>query len=389
MAKQTDFEKQQQLIDYDFAKLRELAGGHDLPRDAHVLMGSDDFYSHLGAIAKTISWMPATAPRAIEKGCAFIRENKPQQWMLSVLVADALFEFDEKYLERRNSEAILESILPVYQENSNAYYHGATEYLMSAGLTLGPCKARYDLVDYMTGIHVQREFLREKGNYLADVPILMTLADGDKLRQEKVVEVCLKRITPVENAQNLQAYTILIDTAKRHPAFAQPMFKAIANKGLAGDYNNHKLALCEALLDSAKDESTLMQAILPTLENCVVTWSSSAPEAALQLGAQVKEAMADYIGGPEQDLLCQRFMLLAKPSEARSDVLVVFGATADDALIVSDEPPISPAATLRALEKQARRMLEVTDLTARAQEVRAKGQLPDLVELVRAATPAP
>lgn len=388
MAKQTDLEAQQQLIDYDFAKLREIANEDDLPRNGRFLIVADAFYSRLGAIAKTISWTPATAQRAIEKGCAFIRENKPQQWMLGVLVADALFEFDAKYLQHKNSQTITKTILPVYRRKDVSVQSSGVDLLLSACATLQRCEARYDVVDYMTHAYLDN-CDTGKENYLAYAPLLMTLADGDKVRQAKVVEVCLSLLHPVTTSQDIDVGKGLIAATRQYPTFAAPMLKAIANKGLAGKYNNHKLALCEALLDSAKDESTLMQAVLPAIEHCVVAWSYEAPKATLELAGHIQKTMANDLGGPEQDLLCQRFMLLAKPSEARSDILVVFGAHADDALIVSDEPPISPTATLRALEKHARRMLEITDLTAAAQEVRGKGQLPDLVELVRTSAPAP
>lgn len=388
MAKQTDLEAQQQLIDYDFAKLREIANEDDLPRNGRFLIVADAFYSRLGAIAKTISWTPATAQRAIEKGCDFIRENKPQQWMLSALVADALFEFDAKYLQHKNSQTLIKTILPGYRRKDVSVQSSSVDLLLSAGATLQRGEARYGVVDYMTQAYLDN-CDTGKENYLAYAPLLMTLADGDILRQAKVVEVCLNHLHPVTTSKDLDVGKGLIAATRQYPAFAALMLEAITNKGLTGDYNNHKLALCEALLDSTKDEPALKKTILPTLENCVVAWSYEAPKAALELAGHIQKTMANDLGGPEQDLLCQRFMLLAKPSEAEASVLVVFGAHADDALIVSDEPPISPAATLRALEKHARRMLEITDLTAAAQEVRGKGQLPDLAELVRTSAPAP
>jgi hypothetical protein len=388
MAKQTDLEAQQQLIDYDFAKLREIANEDDLPRNGRFLIVADAFYSRLGAIAKTISWIPATAQRAIEKGCAFIRENKPQQWMLGVLVADALFEFDAKYLQNKNSQTIIKTILPVYQRKDVSVQSSSVDLLLSACATLQRCEARYGVVDYMTRGYIHN-CDTGKENYLAYAPLLMTLADGDEARQARVMQVGLDNAGMPQTAYVASGYPQLIDMTRRYPLFAQTALEIVAKNSLTDAGNNHQLEVCQAILNRAKDEPTLMQAILPTLENCVVAWSFAAPKAALDLAGHIQKAMADYIGGPEQDLVCHSFMLLAKPSEAGADVLVVFGATADDALIVSGEPPISPAATMRALEKQARRMLEVTDLTAAAQEVRGKGQLPDLVELVRAATPAP
>lgn len=378
-----------ELIDFDFAKLRQIADQDDVPDDGRFKIVSHDIYSCLRQIATTVAEYPEVAGYAIKKGIDFISNSKQNQWMFAILAADTVFEFDQKYCKQENSRRIIEAVLPVYEQDNISICASSVARLLNAGVTMGQCRTCYELVDFMTGGYFDHcHWAAEE--YLSFLPQVMKLAEGSDERQSAVISRVATLFPDLEGARpDMEHVGNFIDMARHYPHHADQVFKVAANKSLAGPANAHKMALCKMMLDRAKDTPELMQAVLPAINNCIVNWAPAAPEFALQLGEQVSAAMSAYIGGDHQDVVCDSFMLLAKPDKAGADTLVVFGAEIEDTHIILNEPPGPPAQPMRGLTARANKMLEIGKIVTLAHETRDKGQLPTLVELVKTATPAP